>query len=645
MSSTRSQSPPRPSSSQPPASSRGLYSAAPEPRGRDRSALTIGVLAALCAVAFALQLYHFWPFITDDAFISLRYSQRLLHGQGLTWNSMRPPVEGYTNLLWVLLCAALGAVGMRLELAAQALGIVSTAAAVTAVAVQAYRDYPVKIRFLSALMGTMALLLSAPIVVWALGGLEQPLLAALLAWAAYFGVRWTAGPRGSARDADVMGLLLAFAVWTRADAALFTALFYAGAVLADGVRPSTLIARARMLLLPVIAFVAQEIFRRAYYHEWLPNTAFVKVAFTLHRLRTGLKYDASGVGVDVIFIALALIGCSALWIAGKRRQVIFLATPIVGWLAYVVLIGGDIFPAYRHFVPAMALMGLLIPGCGLLTLGAPFRFSRERVIFFTVLTALVLTSDLAAPREAWEQEGRSIGLFLHHAFGAKHPLLSSDPAGVVPFYADMEAIDPLGLNDHHIARQPIADRGLGWVGHELGDGKYVLDHKPDIVVMSDFGGTVYFPADQQLVADPRFREYYQRIALDVPPPHPIRAVVYIRRADGPLGVQVSGEHETVPAYLATTTDTDRVELIDSQAELVVAPHATAQFAAIPLAASRWQATLKGAGAALLKANPALLEPGADGKASFSVVNTSDQPAVLQSVELARVQQEIPPGLR
>ncbi len=633
MSSKRSQSPPR--------ASAPLYSSAPPPRARGWDSLRWLLLALLCGVALALQLHHFSPFITDDAYISLRYSQRLLQGHGLTWNNMQPAVEGYTNLLWVLLCAALGAVGMPLDTAAHVLGVLSTIALIAAVAVQARRDYPVKIRVMAALMGTMALVLSAPIAVWALGGLEQPLLAALVTWAAYFGIRWTAEPRGSTRDANRIGLLLALAVLTRADAALFTALFYAGAVLADGVRTSTMIARARVLLLPIAAFVGQEIFRRAYYGEWLPNTAYVKVAFTLHRLRTGLKYDLMGVRTELVFMLLVAVGCAALWIAGKRRQVIFLLTPSIGWLVYICVVGGDIFPGFRHFVPALALMSFLIAGCGLLMLAAPFRFSRGRVAVFLLLTALVLSSDLGSAPETWEQEGKSIGLFLRQAFGAQHPLLSSDAAGVVPFYAEMDAIDPLGLNDYHISRHPIADRGLGWVGHELGDGKYVLDHKPDLVLLSNFKGEPFFPADQQLVADPRWA-LYQRITLDVPPPHPIRAVVYIRRADGPLGVQVAGARETVPAYLATATDTNAVRLIDGQAQLVIAPHGAAEFAAIPASAGEWKAALEGAGAGQLA-----LEHGAgaacascvaasqNGEAHFRIVNTSDAPAVLKRVVLTR----------
>jgi hypothetical protein len=620
-----------------------LFSPAPVARGRNLTAVSLIALGAICAIALALQIYHFWPYLTDDAYISLRYSQRLLEGHGLTWNDLPPAVEGYTNLLWVLLCAGLGALGMNLEFAAHLLGMSTTVVGIAAVGAQVYRDYPAKIRFISALIGCLALCLSAPSAVWAIGGLEQPLLAALLAWAAYFGIRWTSTPKGSARDANVIGLLLGLAVLARADAALFTALFYAGTVLADGVRVRTLIARSRMLVIPVLTFLGQELFRHFYYGQWLPNTAYVKVAFTMHRLRTGLRYDAYGVKSELAFIALAAIGCVALWIAGKRRQVIFLATASIGWLIYIVVIGGDIFPAYRHFVPAMALMGFLVAGCGLLTLAAPFRFSRVRIAIFLGLTLLVLTSDLISPLETWERDGKQIGIFLHTAFGAQHPLLVSDAAGAVPYTARMEVLDPLGLNDYHIARHPSMYRGKGWVGHELGDGKYVLDHKPDLLLLGNFQSDIALAADHQLADDPRFTSYYQLIHFDVGPPDAMRAGIYIRRIDGHLGIEQTGNRVIVPAYLAKIDDANSVRLIDRRAQLLIAPHGSAHFDAIPLSAGTWRITLNGADTSRLtvqssSARPscaACTQPDATGVSQITVQNPDDKPAVLTDIRLDR----------
>ena len=56
--------------------------------------LSLGSLGAFCR--------HYYPFLSDDALISLRYASRLLQGKGLTWTD-GPPVEGYSNLLWTLL--------------------------------------------------------------------------------------------------------------------------------------------------------------------------------------------------------------------------------------------------------------------------------------------------------------------------------------------------------------------------------------------------------------------------------------------------------------------------------------------------------------------------------------------------------------
>ena len=72
---------------------------------RPRASWRWTALAALPALAlFALQAGWPWPFFSDDSFISLRYAARLLAGEGLTWTDGER-VEGYSNLLWVLLTA------------------------------------------------------------------------------------------------------------------------------------------------------------------------------------------------------------------------------------------------------------------------------------------------------------------------------------------------------------------------------------------------------------------------------------------------------------------------------------------------------------------------------------------------------------
>ena len=70
--------------------------------------------------------FHYLPFVADDALISLRYTHRLLGGEGLTWTE-GAPVEGYSNLLWILLCSLPGLLGMDLVHGMWLLGIVCMA--------------------------------------------------------------------------------------------------------------------------------------------------------------------------------------------------------------------------------------------------------------------------------------------------------------------------------------------------------------------------------------------------------------------------------------------------------------------------------------------------------------------------------------
>src|SRR5262249_23639664 len=64
------------------------------------SRLALALLAAL--VSFSGMLWPSW--FTDDAFISFRYAQNLVAGDGLVYN-LGEPVEGYPNFLWTMLAA------------------------------------------------------------------------------------------------------------------------------------------------------------------------------------------------------------------------------------------------------------------------------------------------------------------------------------------------------------------------------------------------------------------------------------------------------------------------------------------------------------------------------------------------------------
>lgn len=136
------------------------------------------MLAAPLAVLMWSQLL-FAGYIKDDAFISLRYARNLIEGHGLVFNLSEPPLEGYSNFLWVLLEAtglALGAapgpLASGLSMMAAALAVVTTFALARRLGVLD-RDW-------TAMIAAVAFASTTTMRVWSQAGLEGPLLAAAM---------------------------------------------------------------------------------------------------------------------------------------------------------------------------------------------------------------------------------------------------------------------------------------------------------------------------------------------------------------------------------------------------------------------------------------------------------------------------------
>jgi hypothetical protein len=62
-------------------------------------------------VPYALMVYRF-NYVCDDAFISFRFAKHLAMGHGLRYNLDAAPVEGFSNLLWVLIMTPFEAAGL-----------------------------------------------------------------------------------------------------------------------------------------------------------------------------------------------------------------------------------------------------------------------------------------------------------------------------------------------------------------------------------------------------------------------------------------------------------------------------------------------------------------------------------------------------
>jgi hypothetical protein len=511
-----------------------------------------------------------WPFCSDDAFISLRYAERLLAGHGLTWTDGER-VEGYSNLLWVLACAGLGALGLDLVAAARTLGGLCTALACVLLA-RALRPVDPA----SALRAAVAPLLAAAsqvVLGWTLGGLEGPMALLWLCWGFGALVRLDAGwPTPSAwplRCVVAAGAPFALLCWTRPDGPLWVA--GAAAVLLFATGRGGLWRGLAFAAAPAAAVLAQLGFRVAYYGDVVPNTAHVKADFAPAAWPAGLDYVGNALLAHAGIAAGALVGAGLLFAHRRWRPLaLLLAVPLLLWLAYLVAIGGDHFPCRRLLHGALAPLALLA-GSGLWALARhrPAGAAALAVVFAAAAardaqSARTDPQSLELRAEAWEWQGRAIGEALGRAFARERPLLAVDAAGALPFYSRLPALDMLGLCDRTIATTPMP----AWLdtvvpgtpkppGHLRGNGRYVLERAPDLFVFGPPPGRPLpvFVSGAEAEVQPGFLRAHRLVALALPEQdlapglrQAVNGNLWVR-LDGRVGVQRTQDRIVIPAWL------------------------------------------------------------------------------------------------
>jgi len=541
---------------------------------RPRIILALLVFAAAFAV-LGLHTRRFLPFISDDALISLTYAKRLAQGHGLTWNGGLY-VEGYSNLLWVLSTAALGSLGVGVIDAARLLGYAGMGAALAAFV---YAHPPTNLKTaLPTLCSMLFLALSGAFAAWTIGGLEQPLLAGLLAWAVVLTFPRLERCGVSIKEMLAPGLLFALLCLTRLDGPLFTAAAVAAVFLTGGLSRDALRKACGLALLPCLFVLGHEAFRLWYYGEWVPNTALVKFHPSGTHALGGLAYLRAGAAACAPLLALAAAAALVcLRHDFRRARVVLLLALAAAWAAYVASIGGDIFPAWRHFVPLLLLLALLAAEGGA---WAARRASRRAFAATMLAAALALglfaalqfrdEENFRAVSERWEWDAEVVGLLLKTAFAAEQPLVAVDPAGGLPFWSELPSLDMLGLNDRYLPRHPPPGLGQGPIAHELGDGQYVLGRQPDLVVFllptgNDAG---YFLSGRQMQQDPRFFRDYTLVRFEGRVPYRATARIWVRKESERIGVRREAGRVVVPGFLICDNQTS-VARLDGAGKLVV----------------------------------------------------------------------------
>ena len=284
-------------------------------------------------------------FLTDDAFISFRYTRNLLEGHGLVFNPGEY-VEGYTNFLWILELAAIwGVFGLRPEHAAPWLSVAYTVGTVAAMLWWVVRLPSLRNRGLVGWMALGLLCSSATFAVWtSSGGLETRqftffIVTAVVCLSLY---------RYSRRGLLIASLSLAAAALTRPEGLMLAACcfgwFAVQRVVSDRRINTRLVRDLIPLVAPFLILVAAHfLFRYAYYGEWLPNTYYAKHVRPWYE--SGFRYlTAAALETGLyILLPLAFLALRTRWRMAQDGTYALALLCVAAHMAYLLPIGGDHF--------------------------------------------------------------------------------------------------------------------------------------------------------------------------------------------------------------------------------------------------------------------------------------------------------------
>jgi hypothetical protein len=473
---------------------------------------------------------HFVLF--DDAMISMTYARNLARGQGVVWYPGYEPVQGYSNPLWMLMmalihCAPLPA--SMTSLPVQLMGVALIVGTLVFVKQLAERlrlkgapaiahdqtDRPAVSGSL-ALAPFLAVLLTAfylPLNNWALRGMEVGAVGFGVTFAVWGALRCADGKSHPwwlllllgilttvRMDAIVAGVvILLWLLWAMPQRRIFTLLFGTASM--------------------AFFIVGQMIIQKLYYHDWMPNTYYLKLE--------GVPFVRRTVwGTYVLFHFLAGFGllpllAATVYAAANRTKAVGLITAVIlGQVAYSVYVGGDAWEwfggANRFVCVAMPLLFTLVAAslAGLRELLADMMTNslRQRaMMIIAVLGLLVLIevnsfefqfdnsfaqSLLLTKPPDWKGQGDQLRTALSLQ-KATTPLarIAVTWAGTIPYFSERPPVDLLGKCDRRIAHGPdnpyeppplpffvSAPVPYCWPGHTKRDYEYsILELQPDII--------------------------------------------------------------------------------------------------------------------------------------------------------------------
>ncbi len=447
-------------------------------------------------------------FTQDDAFISYRYVENFIQGNGLVFN-IGERVEGYTNFLWVILLSIFAGVGIDMVVISKLVGVAS-GCVMLLILHQLSCRLIYKKRWFLRLFPSLLLAGTSAFAYWSISGLETSFFA-MMALVSLYGYL---GPRRWWPFACVLAALI------RPEGGLIFGILFLHDLLVGREQPSRSRLHLAEFILPLLPFI---VFRILYYGDIFPNPFYAKTGLSLEYVASGLEYFWTFLkhyGLLGILYVTPLLFFRRM---GSAEKLLILLVYL--YSLYVILVGGDVLSADRFFVPILAPMYLLLAASAQ---RAYASFGRSSVLnavltsgLFVILAVIFLVPQkpvrAARDSENYLVQGmQPVVRCLKDDYGSEFSIaLTTIGSASYHLGTKVRVIDMLGLTDRYIARHPERLEGIAATWKEKRyNTRYLLSLDPDFILFS----TAYkpsAPAERALLLNSKFRENYYVLPLHV----------------------------------------------------------------------------------------------------------------------------------
>lgn len=249
--------------------------------------------------------------------------------------------------------------------------------------------------------------------------------------------------------------------------------------------------------------ILHTLFRIYYYGEVFPNTFYAKTGLSEYYLYRGWEYFARYAYYNLVYGALLILPLLLLKKKEYRFEFSLFYSLIITYTIYIIIIGGDVLPINRFFLPVLPLIFILF----IKTLELGYENVKVKIIHKLRVLPLILLLAIGIGVGLYNQNVMSPGInnMLGYEKGlvkkmsiyadwvkerqtekGEKQLVALSTIGAFSYYSNAKVIDLIGLTDEYIVNNPkkidIPDDLIAKWKERKQNADYVLSQKPDYII-------------------------------------------------------------------------------------------------------------------------------------------------------------------